>query len=406
MLLPRLSRLLTRGAFYGAVAGLAAGLASVCYRALLAGAEALSMRALAGGAASLALLLPVWMVGGLAIGWIMEREPMARRGGVVQVRRELAASGPGMSWPRVIVAKFAAGSLGIALGMSLGRGGPSVQIGAAAGKGAARALGATGDGERSLIAAGAAAGLSATFNAPIAGAVFALEVAACGVASAGVVTAVVVASQVAGLVAALAFGPGPLFSFGGAAAPPAALLWHFPVMGALCGVASVLFARSMRGFDLAYGRLPAPARLRPVIPAMLALAVARLLPVALAGGHEMVESVGAGGYDPRTLLLALAVKMAFTAACICSEAAGGLFYPMLASGAALGALYGALFCPEWQVGFLVAGMAGMISGVMRAPVTGVLLAAEMTGAPAHMLPAALAAIASFAVVRGLSGEEE
>ncbi|OPZ40786.1 MAG: H(+)/Cl(-) exchange transporter ClcA [Synergistetes bacterium ADurb.BinA166] len=405
MLLPLLSRLLTRGAFYGAAAGLAAGLASVCYRALLAGAEAASIRALAGGAASLALLLPVWAAGGLAIGWIMEREPAARRGGVAQVRRELDASGPGMSWLRVIVAKFAAGSLGIALGMSLGRGGPSVQIGAAAGKGTARALGVAGDGERSLMAAGAAAGLSATFNAPIAGAVFALEVA-CGAPSVGVVAAVVVASQVAGLVAALAFGPGPLFSFGGAAVPPAALLWHFPVMGALCGVASVLFERSMRGLDLLYGRLPAPARLRPAIPAMLALAVADLMPVALAGGHGMVESVGAGGYDPSTLLSAFAVKMAFTAVCICSEAAGGLFYPMLASGAALGALYGALFCPEWQVGFLIAGMAGMISGVMRAPATGVILAAEMTAAPAHMLPAALAAIASFAVVRGLSGEGE
>jgi H+/Cl- antiporter ClcA len=139
---------------------------------------------------------------------------------------------------------------------------------------------------------------------------------------------------------------------------------------------------------------------------MLALAVADLMPVALAGGHGMVESVGAGGYDPSTLLSAFAVKMAFTAVCICSEAAGGLFYPMLASGAALGALYGALFCPEWQVGFLIAGMAGMISGVMRAPATGVILAAEMTAAPAHMLPAALAAIASFAVVRGLFGEGE
>lgn len=388
---------LARALCYGAVAGLIGGLASACYRMLLGEAESFSMMALTGGVSPV-VLVPLWIVGAVVIAILMEWEPLARRGGVLQVRDELSG-GPVMDWWRVLAAKFAAGGLGIAMGMSLGRGGPSVQIGAAAGRGAASLLNSGERGRRLLVTAGAAAGLSATFNSPLAGAAFALESVSLD-RSPPVILSVVVASQVAGRMADFLFGCGPLFSFGDGPSLPAGLLWHFLVLGVLCGAAGALFRGMMVAMDGFYKRVP--ARRRTILPALAALMLALLLPQVLAGGHRMIESITAGGYGVRLLLLLFAVKLAFTVLCVCSEAAGGLFYPMLAVGAALGALYAASASgfgvgQAYTAGFLVAGMAGLISAVMRAPVTGVLLVAEMTGTLSHLLPASATAAAALLV---------
>ncbi|MDI9371200.1 MAG: hypothetical protein GX181_09850 [Synergistaceae bacterium] len=387
--------------FLGLVAGLAGGLVSACYRMMLSEAESFSMHALTGrGALSSLALLPLWIAGAVVIGLLMERAPMARRGGVPRVKDEFAG-GPAMNWWRVLAAKFAAGGLGIALGLSLGRGGPSVQMGAAAGKGVGGLLGAGDEERRLLLAGGAAAGLSATFNAPLAGAVFVMEAVA--PRSVPAALSALSASWVAGRLAGGIFASGPLFSFGGIPAPSAGLLPHYLVLGILCGAAGVLFRRMSAVADSSFERVPPAWRVIP--PALAALVLARLLPQVLTGGHGMIESIASGGYGLKVLLFLFVVKLAFTVMCTCSGAAGGLFYPTLAVGAALGALYAAVasragLAQLSQVGFLMAGMAGLISSVMRTPATAVILVAEMAGTGSHLLPAATTSIAALLVSCG------
>ena len=161
--------------FQGIAVGLAAGFASICYRLLLGHAEAFSLRALTGGfAVSLPVLLGGWILAALVIGRLMEIEPMARGSGIPQVEGELLGC-VSMNWLRVLGAKFLGGGLAISLGLSLGREGPSVQIGAAVGKGLSRLQKKTKMEEKLLLSSGASAGLAAAFNAPLSGVVFALE---------------------------------------------------------------------------------------------------------------------------------------------------------------------------------------------------------------------------------------
>ena len=199
--------------FQGLAVGLTAGFASILYRILLGQAERFSFFALSGEEPiPIPLLVPLWCLAAWVIGRIMEWEPLARGSGIPQVEGELLGQ-ISMNWWRVLTAKFLGGALSIALGLSLGREGPSIQIGSASGKGIARLGKKDTLEERLMISSGASAGLSAAFNAPLAGVVFALEEVHKSF-SPLILLSAMTASLAADAVSKYVFGLGPIFSFG------------------------------------------------------------------------------------------------------------------------------------------------------------------------------------------------
>ena len=388
--------------FQGIAVGLAAGFASICYRLILGYAEAFSIRALTGGLAlPTPALLGFWALAALFIGLLMEKEPMARGSGIPQVEGELLGC-VSMNWVRVLGAKFIGGGLAIALGLSLGREGPSVQIGAAVGKGLARLQKKTKMEERLLLSSGASAGLAAAFNAPLSGVIFALEEVHKSF-SPLILLSAMMASLGADFLSKKFFGLGPVFSFGVPAPLPLEFYGHFLVLGVLCGVGGALFCRVILEMQTLYGKLPLPASCRVVLPALLAVAIAGFLPEILGGGHALVEYLGHGSHPASFILLLFAGKLLFTSICFGSGAAGGIFLPMLAVGASLGAFYGTAASQVYGLdqavvlNFLIVGMAGFFTAVVRAPITGIVLITEMTGSFTHLLSVSAVAVTAYVV---------
>lgn len=388
--------------FQGIAVGLAAGVASICYRLLLGYAEEFSLRALRGGySLPLPVLLLLWTAVALFIGKLMEKEPMARGSGIPQVEGELMGC-VSMNWLRVLWAKFLGGGLAIALGLSLGREGPSVQIGAAVGKGLSRLQKKTKMEEKLLLSSGASAGLAAAFNAPLSGVVFALEEVHKSF-SPLILLSAMMASLGADFLSKTFFGLGPVFSFGVPAPLPLGFYGHFLVLGVLCGVGGALFCRAILELQTLYAKLPIPASFRVVIPALVAVVAGSFLPEILGGGHALVEYLGHGSHPASFILLLFAGKLLFTALCFGSGAAGGIFLPMLAVGASLGAFYGTVAVQVYGLdqalvlNFLIVGMAGFFSAVVRAPITGIVLITEMTGSFTHLLSVSAVAVTAYVV---------
>jgi len=386
--------------FQGILVGLAAGFSSICYRLLLGYAENFSLLALTGGlSVSYPLVILSCCLTAIFIGFLMEREPMARGSGIPQVEGELLGC-VSMNWWRVLAAKFLGGGLSIALGLSLGREGPSVQIGAAVGKGIARLEKRVKMEEKLLISSGASAGLAAASNAPLAGVVFALEEVHKSF-SPLILLSAMMSSLAADFLSKKFFGLGPVFSFGVPTPLPLEFYGHFLVLGVLCGAGGALFCRVILDVQTLYGRITLAPRYRIVLPALAALAIGRFLPEILGGGHALVEYLGHGSHPVRFILLLFAGKLLFTAVSFGAGAPGGIFLPMLATGAALGTFYGAaasqLFGldPSLTLNFLIVGMAGFFTAVVRAPITGIVLITEMTGSFTHLLSVSAVAVTAY-----------
>lgn len=389
--------LIGRGIALGAAAGFAASL----YRVFLGHAEKFSLAALGGASPfPFVFIAAAWCAGAWIIAKLMEREPLSRGGGIPQVEAELLGQISMNPW-RVLWTKFVGGVLAIAMGMSLGRGGPSVQIGAAVGKGAAR-LGRTSRlEERLFLTCGAAAGISAVFNAPLAGVLFVLEEIHKSF-SPLILLSAMTASLAADVVSKNFFGLGAFFPVIPHPYLPLGGYIHFLLLGILCGGGGVLFCRVILAFQNFYAQQRISLFLKILIPALAALAIGPFLPEILGGGQILVESIGHNSYSPAALLFLFAAKLLFTALCFGSGAPGGIFLPMLALGAALGGLYGSAASlifgldPALSINFLFAGMAGFFAAVVRAPITAIVLITEMTGSFSQMLPVSVVALAAHA----------
>jgi len=211
-----------------------------------------------------------WFVVLMLVGCVLSRlrdmEPLASGSGIPQVKGELLGYFR-MNWLRIILVKFIGGLLAIGSGLSLGREGPSIQLGAAVGKGISRKLGRIRTEERYLITAGASAGLAAAFNAPLAGVIFALEELHKNF-SGTVLAAAMGASLAADFVTQQFFGQKPVFSFSALQVLPLRFYLYLVILGIINGVFGVGFNRVLVATQgLIASRLP--HRLIPAIPLVL-----------------------------------------------------------------------------------------------------------------------------------------
>ncbi|KNZ68928.1 H(+)/Cl(-) exchange transporter ClcA [Thermincola ferriacetica] len=343
------------------------------------------------------------------LGKIVRYEPMAAGSGIPQVEGYLSGQLT-MNWWKVIPAKLAGGIMAIGSGLSLGREGPSIQLGAAAGQGVSRALRRLRVEEKYLVTSGASAGLAAAFNAPLAGVIFALEEVHKNFSSV-VLTAAMAASLTADLVSQNFFGQKPIFHFHDLQVLPLKYYFLLVVLGVIAGVFGVFFNRSLVFTLNMYGKVKVvPEIVKPLLPLMAGGVLGFYLPETLGGGHRLIDSLGSGHYSLIMLFALLAVKFAFTMLSYGSGVPGGIFLPLLVIGALTGDIFGSIAVnlfhinPQYLNNFIVLAMAAYFTAIVKAPVTGSVLITEMTGSFSHLLALITVSMTSYMVVTLLRSE--
>lgn len=387
----------------GIAAGAIAGLVVVLFRILLEKADAILHVVLAFGNAN-RWFIPIWLVILAVIACIvtllMKWEPHATGSGIPQVEGEMSGHLE-QCWWRVLLAKIAGGILSIGSGLSLGREGPSIQLGAMVAKGFARLTRRLKTEERLLMTCGAAAGLSAAFHAPFAGVLFSLEEIHKNF-SAEVLLSTMAASIAADFVSRYVVGLDPVFAFSVPEMLELAQYGHVVLLGLLLGGLGVAYNRSIDLSQRLYRKIPSQT-VRLLVPFLCAGALGFTLPAVLGGGHPLAMQVAAGSYTIDMLCLLLAVKFIFSMVSFGSGTPGGIFLPLLVLGALLGGIYhrvgGMVFAlSDSQLpNFVMLGMAGLFSAIVRAPITGVVLICEMTGSFNHLLTASLVSLVAYLV---------
>ena len=311
--------------------------------------------------------------------------PEAAGSGIQEIEAFLDGQRP-LRWLRVLPVKFVGGVLAIGSGLVLGREGPTVHMGGASGMGLAGLFGCSRGEAATLVAAGAGAGLAAAFNAPLAGVVFVFEEMRREVRySFRGYHAVIIACFAATFVTERVAGVGPQLALP-PASPALSAYPLFAALGIVLGVAGVGFNRGlllvldlMAGWSRRAGWLLAPT---------LGLGLAALLllwPSAVGGGERVIAPAWLGSLELQTLALLLLLRTATTLVSYGAGTPGGVFAPMLALGAITGMLVGRLARPALpdilvdEAGLAIAGMAGLFTATVRAPLTAILLISELTG---------------------------
>ncbi|MFQ5894072.1 MAG: chloride channel protein, partial [Nitrospinota bacterium] len=331
---------------YAGLVGVAVGLGTVGFIALLRLASWLflvEIKARLGitGGLSLLLLPLLPALGGLLIGPLVLFFPTEAKGlGVPEVMESAVLRG-GLMRPRTIVLRALASAVSIGSGGSAGREGPIVQIGSAIGSAFGQILRVSGNRMRNLVGCGAAAGIAATFNAPIAGAIFALEIVL-GEMRLRSLTPLLVASVIATVISRALMGPAPAFRV-----PAYGLvsLWELAVylaLGVLCGLAAYgairLLYAAKDWFEDAMPRVP-PV-LKPALGGLVVGGVAVVVPQVLGNGYPAVASALSGELPLYLLAILVLFKMGTTATTLGSGGSGGFIAPSLFIGAMVGGAVG------------------------------------------------------------------
>jgi CIC family chloride channel protein len=393
------------------VVGICAGGIGALFRIVLRLAEDGRMAAYARmhGAGGLALAVAIGAAGAGAALWIVRRFAPETSGSGIPHLKSVVLGQAQLRWQRVLPLKFIAGLLGIGSGLALGREGPTIQIGGAAGLMVSNWFRVVpGEGERkALISAGAGAGLAAAFNAPLAGMIFVLEELH-GAFTPVIFVAAFLASVTSDVVARFLAGPSPVFAVQGMVAPGMEALPAAAVAGVLAGFLGVGFNRSIIWSLDFYRRVQTwPAFWVGALTGVLGGIAGWLVPGLSGTGGYIVQQSLDGRIAPGLVPLLLIARFCLTILAFGCGAAGGIFLPLLVIGALGGFSFGAgvhviapvlIHRPEV---FAVLGMGALFTAIVRAPLTGLVLMIELTGTYEFMLPLMVCCFAAYGVAEGL-----
>ena len=389
------------------LAGLGAGLVGALFR--LALEEANRIRDV------LMARMDVWgVVGfmlfvGLAAGaaaiaaWLVRRiAPSAAGSGIPRVMAVLNEEVPPAPL-RAIPVKFVAGTLAIGSGLALGREGPTVQMGASFAYQIGKLFQQSWTDCRALLAAGAGAGFAVAFNAPIAGVSFVCE----GLVKqfeARTAIAALAACAVATWVGRAISGDAAEFSVGPLTEPGLLKLPLFVLLGIAAGLAGMLYNRTLLAALRSTDRLPGmPVELRAGAVGAAMGAIAWFAPSLAGGGDGLARQALSGEGTLAVLPVLFLLRLGLIACSVAAGTPGGLLVPFLALGAELGLWLGllcALVFPGMAlepVGFALVGMAALFTAIVRAPLTAIVLVAEMTANLTMLLPMIVACFAAMLV---------
>ena len=389
------------------VVGAASGLMGAVFRLSLGWAErlrdALVTWAHGEGVAGF-LLVTVTCAAATAIAaWLVRRfSPHASGSGIPHVEAVLREELPPAPF-RLIPVKFLGGVLAIGSGLALGREGPSVQMGASLAHLVGTVFRRSWPDCRVLLAAGAGAGLATAFNAPIAGAVFVLEELVRRFET-RIAIAALGASATAMSVARLFLGEAPEFQVEPLDYGSSEGKLLFVVLGAVAGFLAIAYNRTILAAIAAADRLSSwPVEARAALVGATVGTLAWFAPELVGGGEPLTQRTLAGAMTFSLLPVVFLLRFGLGPVSYAARTPGGLFAPMLVLGAQLGLLFGTL-CRQAHPGldappeaFAVVGMAAFFTGVVRAPVTGIVLIIEMTASFTMLLPMLGACFAAMLV---------
>jgi CIC family chloride channel protein len=304
---------------------------------------------------------------------------------------------------RVPIGKFLCGVLCIGSGHSLGREGPSVQIGAGVASAIGQWLRLSPTRVKELVPVGAAGALAAAFNTPIAAVMFALE-EIIGDLNATLLGSTVVASVASVVVARSILGNEPLFHVPAYDLAHPAELLGYAVLGVVGGLVSLAFCKSLLRLRLAFSDMPRwTVVFQPAIGGLVIGATLLLVPEIKGVGYEYVDQALNGDLILQTMLILCVVKLAATVVSYCSGNAGGIFAPSLYIGAMAGGAVGLLVnrvapFPTGDPGaYALVGMGTLFAGIIRAPMTSVFMIFEITQDYQILVPLMVANLLSFAI---------
>jgi len=391
--------------FEGIGIGIITGLLIALYRYVLEKAGILTTEVYKIISIKPILILP-WIgaliIIGYIVGLMVKYEPMISGSGIPQVEGVLLRK-LDMTWWKVILGKFIGGVITIGAGLSLGREGPSVQIGAAVGQGFSKVLKRVKIEEKYLMTSGASAGLAAAFNAPLAGVMFALEEVHKNFSPLVLLSALSAALS-ADFVVSGFFGLKPVFTLKNLAILPLKFYFYIILLGVFVGILGVVFNKILlKTQDLYVEQTWLPKKMRIVVPLLISVILGIFLPQVLGGGNELITSLFTGNLSLTILVILVLVKFLFSMASYGSGAPGGIFLPLLAIGALIGNIYGIAlvhflhFDSMYINNFIILAMAGYFTAVVRAPITGIILITEMTGSFNHLLPLTIVSIVAYIV---------
>ncbi|MGB3091949.1 MAG: chloride channel protein, partial [Candidatus Zixiibacteriota bacterium] len=355
---------------------------------------------------------PEWLIpliplaGGLAVAPITYRLAREARGhGVPEVMLAVALRG-GIIRPFVALAKSIASSICIGSGGSAGREGPIVQIGSAIGSTVGQMFKMSGDRVKVLVGCGAAAGISATFNAPIAGVLFALEIIL-GDFTMYAFSPVIISSVTATVISRAFLGNYPAFIV---PAYDLVSVWEMPMyigLGLLAGIFSVLFIKVLYKSEDIFEALKIRNSLKPALGGLILGIIGLFYPQVFGVGYEAINAALHEEALIWVLFLLVFMKIAATSLTLGSGGSGGIFAPSLFMGATLGGFFGNLVHLAFPLitatpgAYALVGMSAMVAGTTHAPITAMLIIFELTGDYRIILPLMLASVVATLVANKL-----
>ncbi len=354
----------------------------------------------------LVLIIPV--LGGLLVGPLVTYLAPETRGAGVPEVIEAVVVREGRIRHRTTVCKLVSTVISIGSGASVGREGPIVHMGSSVGSSIAQLIGLPTEWVRVFLASGAAAGIAATFNAPMAGMLFAAEIILVDF-QVSYLSHIAVAAVSATVVSHHFLGSLPAFDV-----PQFALAsyWEIPLyflLGILAGFISIGFIKSISQVENVFDRFRTPPFLRPAAGGFFVGLIALQYPHVLGVGYESINMVLTAEAAVGLMALLILLKMLATSCSVGAGFSGGIFAPSLVLGAMLGGLFGSVaqqMFPEVVAGFPAYGLVGMgavVAGTTLAPITAIFTIFELTYNFEIILPLMTSCIASLVVVQRFYG---
>jgi CIC family chloride channel protein len=330
------------------------------------------------------ILIFIPAIGGLVIYPFLNRFAREAKGhGVPEVMEAVALRG-GVMRPRIVVIKALASAICIGTGGSVGREGPIVQIGSAFGSTVAQILHLSPSKVRTLVGCGAAAGIAGTFNAPIAGPLFALEVILRDF-RVSYFTPIVISSVISTVICRHFLGDMPAFVVLPYKLVSAYELLNYGLLGLMAGAIGVTFTNLLYKTEDFFEDLKVPSLAKPLIGGLIIGSLAVYFPEILGVGYEAITKTLAGKVAWYFMFALILVKLAATSVTLASGGSGGIFAPSLFLGSMTGGFLGTIFhslSPSTTAGagaYAMVGMGAVVSATTQAPLTGMIIIFEMTG---------------------------
>ncbi|MCL4245048.1 MAG: chloride channel protein [Candidatus Dadabacteria bacterium] len=337
----------------------------------------------------LVVLVPV--AGGLIVGLMARYGSQAIRGHGIPEAMEQVLRNRSRIQPRLTFLKPVSSAIAIGTGGPFGAEGPIIATGSAFGSLLGQILRTTNDERKTLLAAGAAAGMAGTFGSPVAAVLLAVELLLFEFRARSLIP-VAMASVTATVVRIYFLGADPIFAMPHIAAPGAAAIGAYVVLGALTGLAAVFVTRAVYGLEDLFARLPVHWMWWPAIGAVAVGVVGYFAPDTLGVGYNVIDDILSGGIAGKTLAVLFILKFVSWSIALSSGTSGGTLAPLFTIGGGFGAVLGAgavILLPAAGIDpntAALVGMAAMFTGASRAFLASVVFAFETTLQPNGILP--------------------